>query len=85
MMSIDGRETWLIHNFLYHGEPEFESVDRDWAIRTILGVGAGLRIRDDHQGGLDRPPAGRRPVPGPAASSSAGDAAHCGFRTPATA
>ena len=22
MMSIDGKETWLIHNFLYNGEPE---------------------------------------------------------------
>src|SRR5262249_15486951 len=38
MMAIDGNETWLIHNFLYNGEPEFESVDRDWAIRAILGV-----------------------------------------------
>src|SRR5262245_13105966 len=40
MMAIDGKEKWLIHNFLYNGEPEFESVDRDWAIRAILGVGA---------------------------------------------
>jgi 2-polyprenyl-6-methoxyphenol hydroxylase-like FAD-dependent oxidoreductase len=39
MMAIDGKETWLIHNFLYNGEPEFDSVDRDWAIRAILGVG----------------------------------------------
>jgi 2-polyprenyl-6-methoxyphenol hydroxylase-like FAD-dependent oxidoreductase len=39
MMSIDGEERWLIHNFLYNGEPEFDSVDRDWAIRSILGVG----------------------------------------------
>src|SRR5262249_23967125 len=39
MMAIDGNETWLIHNFLYNGEPEFESVDRDWAIRAILGGG----------------------------------------------
>jgi 2-polyprenyl-6-methoxyphenol hydroxylase-like FAD-dependent oxidoreductase len=38
-LAIDGRETWLIHNWLYRGEPDFESVDRDWAIRTILGVG----------------------------------------------
>jgi 2-polyprenyl-6-methoxyphenol hydroxylase-like FAD-dependent oxidoreductase len=38
-IAIDGRETWLIHNFLYRDETEFESVDRDWAIRTILGVG----------------------------------------------
>jgi 2-polyprenyl-6-methoxyphenol hydroxylase-like FAD-dependent oxidoreductase len=39
MMAIDGQETWLIHNFLYNGEPEFDSVDRDWALRSILGVG----------------------------------------------
>jgi 2-polyprenyl-6-methoxyphenol hydroxylase-like FAD-dependent oxidoreductase len=38
-IAIDGRETWLIHNFLYRDEAEFDSVDRDWAIRTILGVG----------------------------------------------
>jgi 2-polyprenyl-6-methoxyphenol hydroxylase-like FAD-dependent oxidoreductase len=38
-IAIDGRETWLIHNFLYRDETEFDSVDRDWAIRTILGVG----------------------------------------------
>jgi 2-polyprenyl-6-methoxyphenol hydroxylase-like FAD-dependent oxidoreductase len=39
MMSIDGEERWLIHNFLYNGEPEFDSIDRDWAIHSILGVG----------------------------------------------
>src|SRR3954471_14411589 len=39
MMSIDGDERWLIHNFLYNGEPEFDSIDRDWAIRAILGIG----------------------------------------------
>jgi 2-polyprenyl-6-methoxyphenol hydroxylase-like FAD-dependent oxidoreductase len=40
MMSIDGKERWLIHNFLYNGEPDYDSVDRDWAIRNILGVGS---------------------------------------------
>ena len=39
MMSIDGKERWLIHNFLYNGEPDYDSIDRDWAIRSILGVG----------------------------------------------
>ncbi len=39
MIAIDGKETWLIHNFLYNDEPDYESVDRDWAIRQILGVG----------------------------------------------
>ena len=42
-IAIDGQETWIIHNALYRGEPEFESVDRDWAIRTILGVGHDFR------------------------------------------
>ena len=41
--SIDGRATWLIHNVLYHDEPEFDSIDRDWAIRAILGVGPDFR------------------------------------------
>ncbi|MDF0595329.1 FAD-dependent oxidoreductase [Psychromarinibacter halotolerans] len=36
--SIDGRETWLIHNYLKDDEADFDSVDRDWAIRRILGV-----------------------------------------------
>jgi hypothetical protein len=39
VVAIDGRETWLIHNHLEEEETEFDSVDRDWAIRTILGVG----------------------------------------------
>ncbi len=40
VMAIDGRETWLVHNYLRDDEDDFESIDRDWAIRTILGVGA---------------------------------------------
>jgi hypothetical protein len=36
--AIDGKEVWLIHNYLRDNEADFESVDRDWAIRTILGV-----------------------------------------------
>jgi hypothetical protein len=39
MMAIDGKETWLVHNFLYNDEPDYDSIDRDWAIRQILGVG----------------------------------------------
>jgi 2-polyprenyl-6-methoxyphenol hydroxylase-like FAD-dependent oxidoreductase len=38
MMAIDGQETWLIHNFLYNDEPDYDSVDRDWAIRNIIGA-----------------------------------------------
>mgnify|MGYP000172569457 FL=1 len=37
--AIDGQETWLIHNYLKEDETDFDSVDRDWAIRQILGVG----------------------------------------------
>ncbi len=37
-VSIDGRDNWLIHNHLALEEAEFDSVDRDWALRTILGV-----------------------------------------------
>jgi 2-polyprenyl-6-methoxyphenol hydroxylase-like FAD-dependent oxidoreductase len=43
MISIDGRGTWIVHNWLYRGETDFDSVDRDWAIRTILGVGPDFR------------------------------------------
>ncbi len=38
MFAIDGRETWLVHNYMRPGET-FDSVDRDWCIRQILGVG----------------------------------------------
>ncbi|CAM9896218.1 unnamed protein product, partial [Phaeothamnion confervicola] len=37
--AIDGRETWLVHNYLREDEADFDSVDRDWSIRQILGVG----------------------------------------------
>ena len=47
-------------------EADFEAVDRDWSIRAILGVGADFALRDHQQGGLDRPPPGRRPLPRPA-------------------
>jgi 2-polyprenyl-6-methoxyphenol hydroxylase-like FAD-dependent oxidoreductase len=36
--AIDGRETWLVHNYMRDNEPDFESVDRDRSIRDILGV-----------------------------------------------
>jgi 2-polyprenyl-6-methoxyphenol hydroxylase-like FAD-dependent oxidoreductase len=38
MFAIDGRQTWLVHNYMRPGET-FDSVDREWCIRTILGVG----------------------------------------------
>ena len=37
--AIDGKETWLLHNYLQADETDFDSIDRDWAIRQILGVG----------------------------------------------
>jgi hypothetical protein len=41
--AIDGHETFLMHNYLNAGETDFEAVDRDWALRTILGVGADFK------------------------------------------
>lgn len=37
--AIDGIERWVVHNYLKPEETDFKSVDRDWAIRAILGVG----------------------------------------------
>lgn len=36
--AIDGEEVFLVHTYLTLEEAETGSVDRDWAIRTILGV-----------------------------------------------
>ncbi|WP_349628093.1 FAD-dependent oxidoreductase [Bradyrhizobium lablabi] len=38
--AIDGRERWLVHNYMRPGEGDFEEVDRDACLRAILGVGA---------------------------------------------
>lgn len=43
VFAIDGLETWLVHNHLNPDEPEFDSIDRDWSIRQILGVGDDFR------------------------------------------
>jgi hypothetical protein len=43
LVAIDGRQTWLVHNYLLPHEADFESVDRDACIRTLLGVGAEFR------------------------------------------
>lgn len=43
-MAVDGHETWNVQNYSYHGEPDLASVDRDWAIRMILGVGPDFQI-----------------------------------------
>ncbi len=39
MFAIDGRETWLLHCYLLPDEPDFDAVDRDKTLRTVLGVG----------------------------------------------
>jgi 2-polyprenyl-6-methoxyphenol hydroxylase-like FAD-dependent oxidoreductase len=36
--AIDGKEKWVVHNYLRPNEEGFDAVDRDWALRTILGV-----------------------------------------------
>src|SRR3954447_22847394 len=41
--AIDGQERWLVHNYMKPDEGDFESIDRDACIRTILGVGADFR------------------------------------------
>jgi 2-polyprenyl-6-methoxyphenol hydroxylase-like FAD-dependent oxidoreductase len=41
--AIDGRERWLVHNYMKPGEGDFDAVDRDACIRTILGVGSEFK------------------------------------------
>jgi 2-polyprenyl-6-methoxyphenol hydroxylase-like FAD-dependent oxidoreductase len=43
--AIDGRERWLVHNYMKPGEGDFDTVDRDASIRTILGVGPDFRYQ----------------------------------------
>jgi 2-polyprenyl-6-methoxyphenol hydroxylase-like FAD-dependent oxidoreductase len=38
MFAVDGRETWLIHNYLRPEETSFDAIDPDGCIRAILGV-----------------------------------------------
>ena len=40
--AIDGKEIWLIHNYLLEGEDDFDAIDRDKSIRQILGVDASF-------------------------------------------
>ena len=42
MRSTDS-ERWLVHNYLRPDETDFEAVDRDECIRTILGVDADFK------------------------------------------
>jgi 2-polyprenyl-6-methoxyphenol hydroxylase-like FAD-dependent oxidoreductase len=43
--AIDGRETWLVHNYLRDEETDFDSVDRDAAIRAILGADGNFEYK----------------------------------------
>jgi 2-polyprenyl-6-methoxyphenol hydroxylase-like FAD-dependent oxidoreductase len=38
-IAIDGKEKWLLHNYLLAHEQDFDTVDRDRCIRLLLGVG----------------------------------------------
>ncbi|MDE2007183.1 MAG: FAD-dependent monooxygenase [Rhodospirillales bacterium] len=44
MFAIDGRERWLVHNYLRPDEADFAAVDRDRCLRDIMGVDEGFRI-----------------------------------------
>ncbi|HZC95953.1 MAG TPA: FAD-dependent oxidoreductase [Bradyrhizobium sp.] len=41
--AIDGSERWLVHNYMKPGETDFDAVDRDACMRTILGVEADFK------------------------------------------
>jgi len=41
--AIDGHERWLVHNYMKPGEDDFDAVDRDGCLRTILGVEADFK------------------------------------------
>jgi 2-polyprenyl-6-methoxyphenol hydroxylase-like FAD-dependent oxidoreductase len=43
LVAIDGKERWLLHNYLLPHEPDFDSVDRDYAIRCLLGVDSNFQ------------------------------------------
>ena len=43
VIAIDGRERWMIFHYLKPDQVDFDAVDRDWGIRTILGVGPEFR------------------------------------------
>lgn len=39
VIAIDGHERWMIFNYLHPDQTDFDGVDRDGAVRAILGVG----------------------------------------------
>jgi 2-polyprenyl-6-methoxyphenol hydroxylase-like FAD-dependent oxidoreductase len=42
-VAIDGKEEWLVHAHLKGDEKDFSAIDRDRAIRDVLGVGPDFR------------------------------------------
>ena len=38
LVAIDGKERWLVHNYLLPGEGDFDTIDRDANLRMLLGV-----------------------------------------------
>ena len=85
MYAIDGRETWLIHNYLTPARDRLRRRRPRRLHPPDPRRRARLRVRDDRHRGLDRPPAGGRPLPRPARRSSAATRRTSGCRWPATA
>ncbi len=44
MFAVDGRETWLIHNYLRPDETDFAAIDSDACIRALLGDGVEYQV-----------------------------------------
>lgn len=42
LVAIDGKERWLLHNYLLNGEGGFDTIDRDGCLRMLLGVDEGF-------------------------------------------
>ena len=79
-------ETWLVHNHLHaRARPTSTRSTATACDPHHPRRRRRLRVRDHQQGGLDRPPPRRRPLPRPAASSSPATPRTSGCRTPATA
>ncbi len=43
VIAIDGRERWMVFNYMRPEQTDFDAVDRDEAVRGILGVGPDFR------------------------------------------
>ncbi|MDP1964567.1 MAG: FAD-dependent oxidoreductase [Reyranella sp.] len=45
MFAVDGRETWLVHNYLRADEADFEAIDADGCLRDILGIEPSFDVK----------------------------------------